>query len=906
MKKKKIALWVLIVLIVAAVVGGAAWYFIGNRKSNKVEVFPVEMMNGADYVDSGSELTGTIASEYVQEVYPDSSQEVKKIYVKEGDVVKEGDKLLKYNVDEQELDVKLQQLQIKSAQLEIEAMEKELETLKGKKSTGDAKQSTLAKMSASVRSLGDSLSLIPSLIPGTITVMAEENEGHNPEDQLDALKKQAIDELREKINTKSASFSYDKDKEMAEDLLRSYQTQIDAAGSEPEINSLKTEALGVLDTISSLEAKRNAAKEEMNSYTEDKKYGKSESAKKDATIKSAEEKINNAPANGKAQDAGEEIDKVKKEALDSLAQLEGGPLYTLIDDVDVQQSAASGAGDTAQNKISYLLVMNGSRSPSITGEALNQLLNNSNYAGRYIELRVYANSEDYPKKSPIKVVDFPQNPELVRAIDANATYSVDDIPSLIQEKDNPGTGEHLLTTLSDYKQYQSGNGTSKSKYTYDLQQNALIKGSVINTLIQKDKYALIREYGSEDEYAAGASAKASITITPDTLFKEKLSDVARYTINDLNHILVTVQSLKVTPKKNNLKKVTQGNSYGFKASITGKNTENLAVTWSVSNAKSKATSISSEGKLTVGSDEKASELKINARVSGKTGSYTVKVSKASSSGYGGNFYSGDDGYDSGYDSGYDTGTETYTAEELKDAIEEKEQAIAQAKQQLNEAKVNYKEAKQEVDAAVVKAKIDGTVTDACKVSEIPSDGSAAIIVRAEDGMYVKAAISELDLDTVKVGGTIHCTSYESNQSYDAVVQEVSEFPTDSSSSYVSGNPNNSYYPIVAYIKDAEGLKTGDTVTITYDSQSMGTATGDAIYLFAAYVRTEGKQSYVYKRGKNNRLEKQYVKTGGTVYGQYIEILSGLSMDDYIAFPYGKTVKEGAKTKISDEEENIIY
>lgn len=911
MKKRKRILTALIVLIVVAVIGGAAWYFMGSRKSKKVDVYPVEMMNGVDYVDNGSELTGTIASEYVQEVYPDSAQEVKKVYVKTGDVVKEGDKLLKYNVDEQELDVKLQKLQIKAAQLEIETMEKELKNLKGTKTTGSSDQSNLAKMSASVQLLGDKLGLIPSLIPGSITVLAAGNEGvEDPTpDPLKDKKEAAINAIHAKIQENS--FSYNKDKELAQALLAntgesSYQVKINQAESEEQIETLKTEALGVLDQIAALGAKRDAAKEEIQKYLETQNYGKSATEKKDKIVEDTEKVIDSAPTDNKVENAEEEIQEAKQTAMESLAKLEGGPLYTFIDDVDAQQSAVSGEGDTDQNKISFLLVMNGGSSPSITGEALKQLLEDTNYSGRYIELRIYEKAGDYPKKSPVKVVNIPQDPEMKKEIDATKTYSVDEISSLVQEKVDPAPAEHLLTSLSDYQKYQSGKGTQQSKYVYDLQQNAMIRGSVINTLIQKDKYALLREYASESEYASGASAKASITITPYTLFKESLSDVAKYTISDLNNLLVTVKTIKVTPKEKNLKKAAQGSSHVFKVTISGKNTEKLTATWSVKNAKSKSTQISSTGTLTIGSDEKASSLKIMAKVAGKTGSYTIKVTKAASSG--GNDSSPDDSYDDGYDGGDDSGEGEviYTAEELKEAIEEKEQAIAEAKQQLNEAKVNYKEAKKEVDDAVVKAKISGTVTDACTVSEVPSDGSAAIVVRAEDGMYVKTAVSEMDLKTVKVGGTIRCTSYENNQTYDAVVREVSEFPTEGSSDYSSGNPNNSYYPIVAYIENSDGLKLGDTVTVTYDSQSMGTANGDAIYLFNAYVRTEGKKSYVYKQGENGRLEKQYVKTGGTVYGQYIEILSGLSLDDYIAFPYGKNVKEGARTKISDEEENIIY
>ena len=359
--------------------------------------------------------------------------------------------------------------------------------------------------------------------------------------------------------------------------------------------------------------------------------------------------------------------------------------------------------------------------------------------------------------------------------------------------------------------------------------------------------------------------------------------------------------MTVTPKKKNLKSLEPGKTYTFKAEIAGKNTENLPVVWSVKNNKSKDTVIAG-GILKVGDDETAKTLKIVALAGGKKGSLTMKVKKVDSEnpGDGG-------GIDDGGGDGGDDGGGTYTKEELQEEIAGKEEELAQAKQDLSEAKINYKEAKKEVDSALVKATVSGKVTTAYSAEDMPTDGSAAIVVRADEGMYVKASVSEMNLDTVQVGGKIKCTSYESGEEYEAVVKSVSDFPVSGSSdSYGSTNPNSSYYPIVAYIEDAEGLSTGENVSITYNSQSMGTISGDMIVLQKAYIRTEDKKSYVYKEGKNGRLEKQYVKTGTTIYGQYVQILSGLTLEDNVAFPYGKNVEEGAKVKLSEDQESIIY
>ena len=45
-----------------------------------------------------------------------------------------------------------------------------------------------------------------------------------------------------------------------------------------------------------------------------------------------------------------------------------------------------------------------------------------------------------------------------------------------------------------------------------------------------------------------------------------------------------------------------------------------------------------------------------------------------------------------------------------------------------------------------------------------------------------------------------------------------------------------------------------------------------------------------------------MRTGRNLWGSYIEILGGLTEDDYIAFPYGRQTVDGAKTRIADTDE----
>ena len=490
---------------------------------------------------------------------------------------------------------------------------------------------------------------------------------------------------------------------------------------------------------------------------------------------------------------------------------------------------------------------------------------------------------------------------------------------------------------------EDGQKDSNGKYIFYLQKGGKISGSLLNDLIKKGINAEFIEYASEKDYDNENTENANtLEITSSSKFTVELADGTGYTISYLKSKVkkddpskpTTEHENPTTPStdkkikfKQNRKRVTAGN--GCLLTVVtedGKSIDQSKVTWKLSDNISKDTTITKTKSgvwLYVDEGEPSSSVTITAQVKNVKGISKEQISrtlivKGADTGDDGDDNNGggsDDGSGSGPGDGIDDGTDSsggddngYTAEELKAAISDKEDDIAQAKEDLHDAQISYKEAKAEVDKATVKAKLAGTVTTAYSKGTLPTDGSAAIVVKAADGMYVKTSISEMELDSVKVGGTIKCVSSDTGDEYTAEVKEISDFPTaDSSNGGDVSNPNSSYYPIVAFIKDADGLSPGGSVEVFYSSKSMGTANENAVYLQKAYIRTEDKKSYVYLRDKKTkRLKKQYITVGKTMNGQYIEIVSGVTEDDNIAFPYGKNLREGVKTKISEDDSEMIY
>lgn len=237
--------------------------------------------------------------------------------------------------------------------------------------------------------------------------------------------------------------------------------------------------------------------------------------------------------------------------------------------------------------------------------------------------------------------------------------------------------------------------------------------------------------------------------------------------------------------------------------------------------------------------------------------------------------------------------ETYTQEELKALISKKESELKEIDLNIRQSNLVLSSTEKQVKDGTIYAEISGTVKTVGDVNALPNDGSAFISIVGSDGLYVKADISELWLDKIKVGQEITASSWETGLTYQAKIQSIDTYPNESPMYWGMGNPNCSYYSFTAYIENADDLKNGQYLSLSFASQDV--ATTNRIYLESSYIREENGKSYVMK-DSNGKLVKQYVTTGQIVSGGYaIEIKAGLTEEDYIAFPYGKTAQEGVKT-----------
>lgn len=245
----------------------------------------------------------------------------------------------------------------------------------------------------------------------------------------------------------------------------------------------------------------------------------------------------------------------------------------------------------------------------------------------------------------------------------------------------------------------------------------------------------------------------------------------------------------------------------------------------------------------------------------------------------------------------------YTKEELEKLRNEKRKEIRDLTLKTRLAEISVREMKEEVSDGLVRSKVDGVVTNVKDPNEAYKNNQPVLTVTAGDGGYdISVEVGELSLDKVKAGDSVNIQDFETGGMYEGSVEKVSDLPS-ANSGWSGGNPNVSYYTCTVRAGADADLKDGSYVQVTRDQMA---DTGDGnLYIDKMMVRKDGSQSYIYVLGSDGKLVRRNIVTGKILYGSVVEVKKGISMDDYIAFPYGKDVENGAETK-KMEDVNSLY
>ena len=237
----------------------------------------------------------------------------------------------------------------------------------------------------------------------------------------------------------------------------------------------------------------------------------------------------------------------------------------------------------------------------------------------------------------------------------------------------------------------------------------------------------------------------------------------------------------------------------------------------------------------------------------------------------------------------------YTAAQIAEMRSQQQKKIKELEFNIKMAETDYKIAQTEANDGNIYAEIDGEVVSLLTEEEAKQTMQPFMKVSGGGGFYIQGSVSELEKERMQIGQEVTVNDWNTGMTYTGTVQSLGDFPDTAAGWNGMGNPNASFYPFTVFVDGEADLQEGRYVSVMYS-----TATSEhGIYLQNPFLRTEQGESFVYVMGENSRLEKRPVQTGKALWGSYMEILSGLSEEDLVAFPYGKNVKPGAIAQEGD-------
>ena len=238
---------------------------------------------------------------------------------------------------------------------------------------------------------------------------------------------------------------------------------------------------------------------------------------------------------------------------------------------------------------------------------------------------------------------------------------------------------------------------------------------------------------------------------------------------------------------------------------------------------------------------------------------------------------------------------------------------------LQEAEINIKAKRDSVaqaeallQNAVVFAPVDGRIQSISENGMDNYGNPLPYITIQKTGSYrIKGTLGELQRGAIMEGVRLEVLSRTDGSIWAGTVSLIDyENPTQ-------GNGNEMYYgmatdeltssskyPFYVELDSTEGLILGQHVYLQLETQAAETPAGPAIS--SAFIAYEEDGSTDVWADKNGKLEKRTVSLGEyNMMNDTYEILSGLTEDDFIAFPDLELCVEGAPTtKVEPAQDNV--
>lgn len=244
--------------------------------------------------------------------------------------------------------------------------------------------------------------------------------------------------------------------------------------------------------------------------------------------------------------------------------------------------------------------------------------------------------------------------------------------------------------------------------------------------------------------------------------------------------------------------------------------------------------------------------------------------------------------------------------ELQTDINTAQNEITQKELDIESKQLEIEKYQTQISDSVVISKQSGIVQEINENGSDDSGSSNAFMVIQQEGDYrIKGTISEQNVWMLNEGEPVIIRSRVDDQTWSGTLQKIDTDNVqkdDNDYSYGdsdSSSNSSTKYPFYVQLDNSDGLMLGQHVYIEMDEGQEEQKEG--LWIFADYVVQDDTGAYIWAANDKNRLEKRYVELGelDSDLNEY-EILSGITADDYIAWPMDG-LYEGVTT-VTDSDE----
>lgn len=234
-------------------------------------------------------------------------------------------------------------------------------------------------------------------------------------------------------------------------------------------------------------------------------------------------------------------------------------------------------------------------------------------------------------------------------------------------------------------------------------------------------------------------------------------------------------------------------------------------------------------------------------------------------------------------------------------------SIKQAEYNKESKRVEIENLQKSIENAVVASELAGVVKSISENGYDPYTGNELpyMTILAVGDYRIKGTVSEQNIWSITPGAQALIRSrVDEDQIWTGTISEVdtnNEVTNNNNGYYYSSSSGETAtkYPFYITLDSADGLMLGQHVYIEMDMGQVEVKEG--IRLYESYIVMDGDSAYVWADNGRSKLEKRTVELGeyDGMMGTW-QILSGLTEEDYIAYPMA-AFYEGVTTVTNAEE-----